>query len=82
MLTAQDTHEVQHDHIIKLVEELAPGMDVHFKPSTMINFVVSHPTLKINLTEGSGDWIPSELANKSDDWLKAFIKQLSNGKIR
>jgi len=57
-------------------------MEVHFKPSTMINFVVSHPILKINLTEGSGDWIPSVLADKSDEEIKSLIKNLSNGKIR
>jgi hypothetical protein len=36
-----------------------------------------------SLTEGSGEWIPSELADKfsTDNDLWKFIQKLSNGKL-
>lgn len=77
-----DTYEFQRERIIRIVRELAPGKKVEFdEASTLLKFRVVDATLGIPLTGVSGEWIPSELADKSDDWLKTFIKQLSNGKI-
>jgi hypothetical protein len=78
----QDTYEFQKERIVRIVQELAPGQKVEFdEANTWIRFRVVDETLRISLTEVSGEWEPSELADKSDDALKAFIKQLSNGKI-
>jgi hypothetical protein len=61
---------------------MAPGKVVEFdEASTFIWFRVRDPLLNIDLTEISSEWIPSELADKSDDWLRAFIRNLANGKI-
>lgn len=77
-----DTYEYQKERIIRIVEELAPGKVVEFdNASTFIRFRVRDPFLNINLTEVSGEWLPSELADKSDDWLRKFIKNLANRKI-
>jgi len=48
----------------------------------LINFYVRDVVLGVNITEGSGDWIPSMLADKSDDELRDLVKRFSNGKIR
>ena len=77
-----DTYKFQSERIERLVRELQPGKAVKFdKTSTWIRFRVVDEQLGKSLTEVSGEWEPSELADKSDDWLKTFIKQLSNGKI-
>jgi hypothetical protein len=79
---SKDTYEFQMARIIQVVEELAPGKAVEFdNDSTFIRFRVRDPFLNINLTEVSGEWIPSELADKPDDWMRAFIKNLAAGKI-
>jgi len=78
----KDTYESQKVRIVRIVQELAPGKKVEFdEANTWIRFRVVDETACISLTEVSGEWEPSELADKSDDWLKTFIKQLSNGKI-
>jgi len=81
-MQAKDTYEFQKARIIRIVEELAPGKATEFDDaSTFIKFRVLDPLLNIAITEPSGEWIPSVLADKSDDWLRAFIRNLSNGKI-
>jgi len=82
MQTITDTYEFQKKRIVHIFEEIAPGKVVEFDDaSTFIRFRVRDPRLNINLTEVSGEWLPSELADKSDDWLRAFIRNLANGKI-
>jgi hypothetical protein len=69
---SKDTYEFQKARIIQVVEELAPGKAVEFdNDSTFIRFRVRDPFLNI----------PSELADKPDDWMRAFIKNLAAGKI-
>lgn len=76
----KDSYEFQRARIEHIVEGMAPGKSVEFdRASTFIKFRVRD--MGINLTEPSGEWLPSELAVKSDDWLRDFIKHLSNGKI-
>jgi hypothetical protein len=82
MQTIRDTYKFQRERIIRIVEELAPGRAVQFDDSsTFIRFRVRDPLLNINLTEVSGEWLASELADKSDDRLRGLIRNLSGGKI-
>jgi hypothetical protein len=81
----KDSYEFQKARVTRLGNELAPNKEVVFKNSrALINFYIRDTFLDIhtNITEGSGDCVPSVLADKSDDELRDFIKRLSNGKIR
>jgi hypothetical protein len=79
----KDTYVFQKARVTRICNELAPGKSVEFDDgSSWIKFRVRDDVLGVNLTEPSGEWIPSQLADKSDDWLRAFIKKLGNGKIR
>jgi hypothetical protein len=81
-MESKDTYEFQKARIARIAEELAPGKTVEFDTaSTFLKFRIFDPALGITLTRASGEWFPSELADKSDDWLRAFIKNLGNGKI-
>jgi hypothetical protein len=78
----KDSYQFQRARIERIVAELAPGKTLEFdEASTLIKFRVRDSTLGVNLTEPSGEWLPGELADKSDDWLRAFIRQLSSGKL-
>jgi hypothetical protein len=78
----RDNYHSQRARIERIGGELAPGKSVEFdEASAFIKFRIRDNFLGVNLTEPSGDWFPSELADKSDKWLRAFIKHLSNGKI-
>ena len=78
----KDTYDFQRARIIRIVEELAPGKKVVFdEENTLIRFRIRDEGSGIDLTQPSGEWIPSVLADKSDDWLRSFVKQFSNGKI-
>jgi hypothetical protein len=73
-----DTYQFQKQRIIRIVEELAPGKIVEFDDASIfIRFRVRDPFMNIHLTEASGEWIPSELADRSDDWLRQFITDLA-----
>lgn len=81
-LLEKDGYHFQRARVERIGGELAPGTSVEFdEASTFIKFRVRNNFLGVNLTEQSGEWLPSELADKSDEWLRAFIKHLSNGKI-
>lgn len=78
----KDTYEFQRARIVRIAAELAPGKTVEFdESSTLIKFRIRDNSVGVNLTEVSGEWFPDELADKSDDWLLRFIKQISNGKL-
>jgi hypothetical protein len=83
MIAAEkDTYQFQRARVERIAGELAPGKTVEFdEASTLIKFRVRDHFLGVNLTEPSGEWFPDELADKSDDWLRNFIKNLSNGKL-
>lgn len=73
-----DTYQFQKQRIIRIVEELAPGKMVEFDDASFfIRFRVRDPFMNIYLTEVSGEWIPSELADRSDDWLRQYITNLA-----
>jgi hypothetical protein len=78
----EDTYDFQKARMTRICSELAPGKRVDFdKTTSWIKFKVRDDVLRISLTEPSGEWAPSELADKSDDWLRVFVRHLSNGKI-
>jgi hypothetical protein len=82
IVAEKDTYHFQRARVMRIAEESAPGKTVEFDESaTLIKFRIRDNTLGVNLTEPSGEWFPDELADKSDDWLRKFIKQLSNGKL-
>jgi hypothetical protein len=73
----------QRTRVDRICRELVPGCEVRFSPSrNLVNFYVRDGFSGIHLTEGSGDWDPSELADKSDDELRDLVRRFSNGKIR
>ena len=78
----KDSYEFQQARVIRIIGEVAPGKLVEFDTtSTWIRFKIKDPVTGIRLTVDAGEWEPSELADKSDDWLRAFIKQIGNGQI-
>jgi hypothetical protein len=80
MRTITDTYEFQKQRIIRIVDELAPGKVVEFDDASIfIRFRVRDPFLNINLTDASGEWLPCELDDKSDDWIRTFIRSLAHG---
>jgi hypothetical protein len=78
----KDTYDFQRARIERISQALAPGKTVEFdEASTFIKFRIRDTVVGVNMTEPSGEWFPDILADKSDDWLRKFIKGLSNGKI-
>lgn len=78
----KDSYRFQRTRVVQICNELAPGKSVEFDETvTWIKFKITDPFTKARLTGDTGEWEPSVLADKSDDWLRAFIKQLGNGKI-
>jgi hypothetical protein len=81
-IRVEDTYDFQKTRITRICNELAPGKRVDFdKTTSWVKFKVRDDVLGVSLTEPSGEWAPSELADKSDEWLREFVKRLSNGKI-
>jgi len=78
----KDTYKFQRERVERISQELAPGGTVEFdEASTFVKFRIRDTATGVNLTESSGEFFPDELADKSDDWLRQFIKGLSGGKI-
>lgn len=79
----KDGYWFQRARVTRICNELAPGKLVEFdEASTFVKFRIRDPFLRVHLTEPSGEWVPSVLADYSDEQLRGFIKDLSNGKIR
>ena len=79
----KDTFAFQRERVMRICTELAPGKKVEFdEANSLIKFRIRDERLGVNLTEASGEWVPSVLADRSDGWLREFVKKLSNGKIR
>ena len=80
----KDTYGFQRARVTRICNELAPGKEVEFDESSspFIKFRIRDEQLGVNLTEPSGEWSPGVLGDKSDSWLRQFLKHLSNGKIR
>lgn len=82
LLIDKDDYRFQRARVQRVANELAPGKTVEFDEATpWIKFRIRDGATRTNLTAPSGEWEPSVLADKSDDWLRAFMKHLGNGKI-
>jgi hypothetical protein len=71
----------QKARLVSICNELVPGCQVRFATSRFVNFYIRDTALGFNLTDASGDWVPSELADKSDEELRDLIRRFSYGKI-
>ncbi len=81
-LIDKDHYRFQRARIERIAQDMAPGAKVEFdEASTWLKFRIRDEATGTNLTEPSGEWEPSVLADKSDDWLRSYIRSLSNGKI-
>jgi hypothetical protein len=81
--TDKDSYEFQRARIIRIGNELAPGKRVQFDETTSsLRFRIRDQLLGVTITESTGEWEPSELADKSDEWMRALLIHASNGKIR
>jgi len=81
-MTTEEDRRRQCERIERIVKALAPNARVTFDPNAAwIRFkIVDHPSGTI-LMPSSGEWKPSELAERSDDWIRRAIGALSGGKI-
>jgi phage gpG-like protein len=80
----KDDYRVQRVRIERIAKELVPNCLVEFSPGTTpdwIKFRISDEKTGTILAVSSGDWRSSEIADKSDQWLRAFIQQLGAGRI-
>ena len=83
-MTDKDDYRVQRARVEEIVRELAPNAIVKFDPDktpNWIRFRVEDSATRTILAVSSGDWDASEIADKSDDWLRQFIRDLAAGKI-
>jgi hypothetical protein len=83
MTAEKDDYRVQRARIEKIVRELCPTCTVEYDPEKVpswIRFRVVNSSGTI-LAVSSGDWESSEIADKSDDWIRQFLKQISGGKL-
>jgi hypothetical protein len=77
----KDSYEFQKARVLGLADEI--GKQVEFdETTTSIKFRVTEKGGKFRAKPNSGDFLPdlspSELSDKSDAWLKAFILKLAN----
>ena len=79
----KDNYQVQRARIDRIVKEICPTCVVEYdqdRVPTWIRFRIVDGSGTV-LAATSGDWHVSEIADKSDDWLRQFIKQSSAGRI-
>lgn len=80
----KDDYRIQHTRIECIGKELAPNCRVEFDPEAVpdwIRFRIIDDRTGVILAVSSGDWHASEIADKSDQWLQEFIRQLGAGRI-
>ena len=77
----EDVYKTQRLRVERMIEGLAPGGALKFdESSNRIRFRVERGG--VSLIPYSGEWEPAELAKKPDQWLRALLAHLSDGKIR
>jgi hypothetical protein len=82
MAPDKDTYKFQTERLRKLVSDHAPGKEIRFGNQLgLISFRIIDPPTGTVLVEKSGEWVPSVLADKSDEQLWVMIRQFSNGKL-
>ena len=80
----KDDYRIQRARLERLVQELVPGGAVHFDPDRSPNYIrmrVDHPATGTILIVTSGDWHVSEIADKTDDELRALLKAWGGDRI-
>ena len=78
----EDTYEFQKNRLEELLQNRAPGKEIRFGDQLgLISFVIKDTATGTVLVTGSGEWMPSFFADKSDDQVWKFIHHLSNGKL-
>jgi hypothetical protein len=81
-LIDKDHYSFQRARIDRIAHELFPGAKVEFdETKTWLKFRLRNEAARANLTEPSQEWEPSVLADKSDEWLREYIRRLSKRKI-
>ena len=81
----KDDYRTQRARIEKIAKELVPNGLVEFdpdKPQDWMKFRIVDRASGIVLLVSSGDWHATEIADKSDDWIIDWIKNLSAGRIK
>jgi hypothetical protein len=77
-----DDQQIQRERIELIVKELSPNAEARFDPdSTWIRFRIVDKLSGTVLMPSSGEWKPSELGEKSDDWIRQAIGALSGGRV-
>ncbi len=80
LINEKDSYSFQRARVDRIVKEHDAKARVEFdETNTWIQFRIVRGN--VTLVTTSGEWKPSELADKSDQWLAGFIKQLSGGKV-
>jgi hypothetical protein len=84
-MAERDDPRVQRERIERIVKEMEPNAEVTFDGDAMpsvLKWRVTHGPSGTVLLESSGDWMASEIADKSDKELKALLNSLSAGRLR
>lgn len=81
----KDDSRIQRERIERICKEMEPKAVVTFDWDTMPSFlrwrVILGPCGTV-LLESSGEWMVSEIADKSDKELKDLMKSLTAGRLR
>jgi len=80
----KDDYVIQRARIERLAKEMSPNCLVEFDPDnppTWIKLRITHAPTGTILAVSSGDWHVTEIADKSDDQLRALIKSFGAGRI-
>jgi hypothetical protein len=83
-MVAKDDPKIQRARIERLVHEMEPRAHVIFdfeSEHDQIKFRVTSPT-GVDLIPFSGHYMPSVIADKSDEELRALIRNLSADRTR
>jgi hypothetical protein len=84
-MAEKDDPRTQRERIERIVKEMEPNTVVTFDWEAMPSFLkwrVTHGPSGTVLLESSGDWIASEIADKSERELKDLLTSLSAGRLR
>lgn len=83
-MPSKDDYAVQRARIERLIREMEQSTDIRCdedRAPTLLRFWVSH-SLTGAILIPSFDWHVSEIADKSDDELRALISALSANRLR
>ena len=84
-MAEKDNPRTQRERIERIVKEMEPNAVVTFDWDAMPSILKWRVTLGPSCTvllESSGDWMASEIADKSVGQLKDLLQSLSAGRLR